>query len=324
MKDETARYEDLGNNILRIHTTAGLPDFEFISHPHQNAYSVAVGEHLQLRDGIRDRCGSFFDRCKNATFENMNMHYMHGLGIVAQRTDGFTMNNVVCAPDPKTGRIISCFADGCQIYKTSYGFVEDAIVRLCIEDDRYQEVKKYVADSLFKEKVDILTENGSKIDSASLMNKSLSQAVDKINNDPERYFFELQGDEVPTIRNKRVAKILAGKQIMKDPSWYDKIKAYAVINYINTDEALNIEIENINENNDLIRDMDMSIIDADKYNYLVDKVVGEIKANKSLMEEIKIKAEKKNKTFEQAIIDDAKWIANNRLNKIGVKVDKKK
>lgn len=115
MKDETARYEDLGNNILRIHTTAGLPNFEFISHPHQNAYSVAVGEHLQLRDGIRDRCGSFFDRCKNATFENMNMHYMHGLGIVAQRTDGFTMNNVVCAPDPKTGRIISCFADGCQI-----------------------------------------------------------------------------------------------------------------------------------------------------------------------------------------------------------------
>ena len=177
---------------------------------------------------------------------------------------------------------------------------------------------------MFKEKVDILTENGSKIDSASLMNKSLSQAVDKINNDPERYFIELQGDEVPTIRNKRVAKILAGKQIMKDPSWYDKIKAYAVINYINTDEALNIEIENINENNDLIRDMDMSIIDADKYNYLVDKVVGEIKANKSLMEEIKIKAEKKNKTFEQAIIDDAKWIANNRLNKIGVKVDKKK
>lgn len=115
MKDETARYEDMGNNILRIHTTAGLPDFEFILHPHENAYSVAVGEHLQLRDGIRDRCGSFFDRCKNATFENMTMHYMHGLGIVAQRTDGFTMNNIICAPDPKTGRIISCFADGCQI-----------------------------------------------------------------------------------------------------------------------------------------------------------------------------------------------------------------
>ena len=216
------------------------------------------------------------------------------------------------------------FADGCQIYKTSYGFVEDAIIRICIEDDRYQEVKKYVADSLFKEKVDILTKNGSKIDSASLMNKSLSQAVDKINNDPERYFFELQGDEVPTTRNKRVAKILAGKQIMEDPAWYEKIKSYAVMNYLNTDEALNIEIENINENKALIRDMEMTVTDTEHYNYLVEKVIEEIKSNPSLMEDIKIKAQKKNKTFEQAIIDDAKWIVNNRLKKAGLKVEKKK
>jgi hypothetical protein len=216
------------------------------------------------------------------------------------------------------------FADGCQIYKTSYGFVEDAIVRLCIEDDRYQEVKNSVADSLFKEKVKILTKSGSAIDSASLMNKSLSQAIDKINLDPERYFVELQGEEVPTSRNKRVAKILADKQIMKDPEWYDKIKAYAVMNYLNTDEALKVEIENINANKPLIRDMEMTVTDAEHYNYLVDKVVEEIKANPSLMEDIKIKAEKRNKTFEQAIIDDAKWIVNNRLKKAGLKVEKKK
>ncbi len=114
MKDPTARYEDLGNNILKITTRSGVPE-PLGPYDHENPYCLAVGEHLQLRDGIRDRCGTFFDRCKNATFENMNMHYMHGLGIVAQRTDGFTMKNVVCAPDPKTGRIISCFADGCQI-----------------------------------------------------------------------------------------------------------------------------------------------------------------------------------------------------------------
>ena len=43
-----------------------------------------------------------------------------------------------------------------------------------------------------------------------------------------------------------------------------------------------------------------------------------------MMEDIKIKAQKKNKTFEQAIIDDAKWIVNNRLKKAGLKVEKKK
>ena len=111
---------------------------------------------------------------------------------------------------------------------------------------------------------------------------------------------------------------------MKDPVWYDKIKAYAVMNYLNNDEALKVEIENINANKPLIRDMEMTVTDAEHYNYLVGKVVEEIKANPSLMDEIKIKAEKRNKTFEQAIIDDAKWIVNNRLKKAGLKVENKK
>lgn len=216
------------------------------------------------------------------------------------------------------------FADGCQIYKTSYGFVEDAIIRICIEDDRYQEVKNTLAESLYKEKVATLTKSNSEIDSVSLMKKSLSQAIDKINIDPEKYFVELQGDEIPTSRNKRVAKIPAGKQIMKDTVWYEKLKAYSVMNYINIDAALAIEIENINSNKPLIRDMEISVMDVDKYNYLVDKVIEEIKANPSLMEEIRQKAIKKNKTFEQAIIDDAKWIVDHKLKKVGLKKETKK
>jgi hypothetical protein len=65
--------------------------------------------------------------------------------------------------------------------------------------------------------------------------------------------------------------------------------------------------------------MELSMTDTDQYNYLVSKVIEEIKANSKLMEEIKQKAIKKNKTFEQAIIDDAKWIVNYRLNKVNVK-----
>ena len=117
MNDPTVHFEKISENIIKISTTNPIPEIlEWYDHPDTpNPYCLAVGEHIQQRDGIRDRCGAFFDRCKNANFENMTMHYMHGLGIVAQRTDGFTMNNIICAPDPKTGRIVSCFADGCQI-----------------------------------------------------------------------------------------------------------------------------------------------------------------------------------------------------------------
>ena len=211
------------------------------------------------------------------------------------------------------------FADGCQIYKTSYGFVEDAIIRICIDDDRYQEISTHIADSLYNEKVTILTKNNSNIDSVKLINQTLNQASDMIRNNPERYFVELQGNETPTSRNKRVAKILTGKQIIKNTEWHKRIEAYAVINYIDIEEAINIEIETINSNKPLIRDMELSMTDTDQYNYLVSKVIEEIKANSKLMEEIKQKAIKKNKTFEQAIIDDAKWIVNYRLNKVNVK-----
>ena len=39
------------------------------------------------------------------------------------------------------------------------------------------------------------------------------------------------------------------------------------------------------------------------------------------MEEIQQKAIKKNKTFEQAIIDDAKWIVSYRMEKSNIKIN---
>ncbi len=215
------------------------------------------------------------------------------------------------------------FADGCQIYKTSYGFVEDAILRLCIEDDRYKEVTNALADSLFREKAAMLAQNGDEIDSANLRSKSMLKAIDDIKLDPERYFVELQGDGVPTSRNKRVAKILAAKQFIKDAEWYNKLKIYSITNDINIDEAVNIEIENINNNKPLIRDMELSITDIEQYNHLVNKMVEEIKSKPELLKEIKKKAVKNKKSLEQAIIDDAQWIVNYRLNNKNSEVENK-
>ena len=67
--------------------------------------------------------------------------------------------------------------------------------------------------------------------------------------------------------------------------------------------------------------MEITITDKEHYDYLVDKVIEEIKANPKLMEEIKQKAIKKNKTFEQAIIDDAKWIVSYRMEKSNIKIN---
>lgn len=213
------------------------------------------------------------------------------------------------------------FADGCQIYKTSYGFVEDALIRLCINDERYDEVKNIHANKIYKDKLADLKKNNSEIDSITLMNNSIRQAVTEINNNPDKYFEELKGDDIPKARNRKNQEILLGKQIIHDKLWYDKIKSYSVLNMITIEEAIKEEISNLKNNKDLIKDMNIVLDDKEYFDYLVNKVVDEIKANPTLMEEIKQKAIKRNKTLEQAVIDDAKWIVNNRMKNANIKVE---
>ncbi|MGL6179994.1 MAG: right-handed parallel beta-helix repeat-containing protein [Tannerellaceae bacterium] len=70
-----------------------------------------VGNTLTLRDVIRDQVGAFIVECKDIELRNINMRYMHGLGIVSQFVDNITMNNVRCMPDSLSGRILAASAD---------------------------------------------------------------------------------------------------------------------------------------------------------------------------------------------------------------------
>jgi len=92
---------------------------------------------LTVRDPIRDQVGAFIGYSKNIHLKNVNMHYMHGLGIVSQFTENITFDKVDVKPRKKTGRIIAAFADcfhfsGCKgeiIIKncTTSGAHDDAV-----------------------------------------------------------------------------------------------------------------------------------------------------------------------------------------------------
>lgn len=69
------------------------------------------GEVLTVRDTYRDNCGGFIWLSRNVLLQNMNMYYMHGLGIVSQFSENLTYKNIKVAPQKKSGRIISSFAD---------------------------------------------------------------------------------------------------------------------------------------------------------------------------------------------------------------------
>lgn len=68
------------------------------------------GQTITTRSHIRDHVGVFVNQSKNVTLKNINMHYMHGLGIVSQFSENlnYTKVNIV----PWRGRTIAAFADG--------------------------------------------------------------------------------------------------------------------------------------------------------------------------------------------------------------------
>lgn len=73
--------------------------------------SFKPGQVLTIRDPYRDNCGGFFSRCTNVSVENVNMYYMHGLGIVSQFSENISMRKVTVAPRNDSGRVIASFAD---------------------------------------------------------------------------------------------------------------------------------------------------------------------------------------------------------------------
>lgn len=70
-----------------------------------------VGSTLTIRDIIRDQVGVFILESKDITLSRMQMHYMHGLGIVSQYSRNIRMDRVKCMPRESSGRLLAASAD---------------------------------------------------------------------------------------------------------------------------------------------------------------------------------------------------------------------
>ena len=74
-------------------------------------FKPQIGNVLTVRDIIRDQVGFLIYESSGILFENVGVHYMHGLGIVGQYSRDITMKNVSCAPVEGSGRILASSAD---------------------------------------------------------------------------------------------------------------------------------------------------------------------------------------------------------------------
>ena len=86
-----------------------LPDgsVRFAGDFKKSAYPI--GSVLTIRDPIRDHVGMFINLSQNVSLSHVQIHYMHGLGIVSQFSENLSFDKVDIVPS--NNRVISAFAD---------------------------------------------------------------------------------------------------------------------------------------------------------------------------------------------------------------------
>lgn len=85
--------------------------------------TLAEQDVLTIRDPYRDCLGVLNYYSHQVTFDDIRLHYMHGMGIVSQYAEDITLNNVQVNPRESSGRVIAAFAD-CFHFSGCYGKIK--------------------------------------------------------------------------------------------------------------------------------------------------------------------------------------------------------
>lgn len=193
------------------------------------------------------------------------------------------------------------FADGEQMCKASFGFVETALMNLCIEDCLVENVRQRLIDSLTND----ATVQKAKVwpMTLQLMRKNL-----------EVYFPELAGDSIPTARNPRVFEALIVKEIKRDPIWLANMQCQTALCGKTLDELLRMEAKNVLNGSPLMRD-NSDVMTRENYIESLTKTMEQkILADPVMVEDIHKKTKITNLTFEQQLHVDARWIVDVQIS----------
>lgn len=106
---ETQLSRDFNRNNLALESAELIKKSTLKVRLKNRDVDLPAGSVIQSRSIVRDQTGSFFERCKNLTFENCRVMFMHGLGMVSQFCENVTFKN--CDFTPKEGRTAASTAD---------------------------------------------------------------------------------------------------------------------------------------------------------------------------------------------------------------------
>ena len=190
------------------------------------------------------------------------------------------------------------FSSTSQMYRATEGFAEDAILQLCIGDERFnQRLDELKGSEPYK--------NTSRTTLATMMRKN-----------PEAYFPEIAGDSIPKARNPILLtddcwqRRDIRQQIKRDPQWLTAVSTL-MSEGLTLQQSIDQETDNIMQGLPSMRDM---AIDPKAYKImLVKKMEQTIWHRQEWLDALKKTAEEKGVPLEQWVHDNAEYMVNQQI-----------
>ena len=215
------------------------------------------------------------------------------------------------------------FSSASQMYRATEGFAEDAIIQLCIGDERFQQRQNEIIDSLFHDKA---TRNRIAWNySDSLYRaKLVPYTKNLLRKDPEAYFPEIACDGIPKARNplllndEYLSRRDIRRQIKQDPKWMTAIVTNMTLEYLTMQQVIDNEVDNVIEGLPVLRDAHFSVKEYKEM--LVMKMEQKIKRDPNWLKLVKNDAEKKGVSLEENIHSHALYTVNTQIAKGEIKL----
>ena len=190
------------------------------------------------------------------------------------------------------------YSTGSQWCRSSYDFVEDALLELCVTDSLFEAQIPWVMDSL--------RQCGVREDSLR------KRAVKALRDNPE-LIPGLGGEAMPTLRNTQaIERARQANAINDDKLWQTALKMLATQTNRPYEEVLSQEADNVLSGRTLLRD-EHAIDTATFIQFEVEKLKERWLKDPQNVQFLEEKARQNGKTFETVLDDDARWVINTRL-----------
>lgn len=188
------------------------------------------------------------------------------------------------------------FTTGNQLNKGTNGFANSAILTLGVDDSIRRAYVRRIADTLCRDDMHTVSTD-------SILRK---EAFSILQNHPE-IIPELNADTLTT-QNSEIPYAKVIKDIRKDSAWMAALEAQRFLRTATMQQMLHAEVDHIKAGKPLYREQTAEIRFSLHCQDEVKQLMQKIPDNEKLMESIREKAIKHNKTLEKAIEDDAIWL----------------